>query len=426
MKRKFFLFLMVIILPFSLSSAIIKLNIDGPIDTITEEYISDNFVKLGEKKDLQLVIIEIDTPGGYDTSMRSIIKHIMNSPVPVAVFVSPKGARAASAGFFITISADIASMAPGTNMGAAHPVAVGGAKIEDTMKEKITNDAVSYAKSLAKNKNRNPELSEEAVRLSKSFTAEECYRNHLIEYIAEDTDDLLGQLEGKEVVMTNGKRVRLHLQKMVSIPMSGRQKFLRTITNPNLAYFLLIFGLLGLYLEFTHPGSIIPGVLGGISLLLAFLAFQVLPINYVGLLLILLSLGLFIAEIKVQGFGMLGIGGIISFLLGSIILINAPIPEMRPTMSIIITFSVCFGVIILFLTYKVFKAMRKRIETGEEGLCGETGTARTDIDSKSGKIFIHGEWWNAVSDDPIPAGSRVKVLSRDNFILKVKSINHQE
>lgn len=427
-KRKFFLFLISVILPLSLVPAVVKLNIDGPIDTITEEYIGDNFIKLGEKKDLQLIIIEIDTPGGYDTSMRNIIKHIMNSPVPVAVFVSPKGARAASAGFFITIAADIASMAPGTNMGAAHPVSITGTKIEDTMREKITNDAVSYAKSLAKSKNRNLELSEEAVRLSKSFTAEECFRNNLIEYIAENTDDLLTQLDSKEVVMTSGKKVRLRLQdkKVINIPMSGRQKFLRTITNPNLAYFLLIFGLLGLYLEFTHPGTIIPGVLGGISLLLAFLAFQILPINYVGLLLILLSLGFFIAEIKVQGFGMLGIGGIISFTLGSIILINAPIPEMRPTMSIIITFSVCFGLIILFLTFKVFKAMRRRIETGEEGLGGETGTARTDIDSRSGKIFIHGEWWNAVSDTPIPAGSKVEIVSRKNFVLKVRSIEDQK
>ena len=422
MNKWVIFFCLIAMAPWMLQSEIIELRIDGPIDTITEEYIRNNFDKLKNKEDLSLIVIEIDTPGGFDTSMRTIIKSIMNAPAPVAVYVAPKGARAASAGFFITIAADIASMAPGTNMGAASPVSISGQKIEETMKKKITNDAVSYAKSLAKSKNRNLELSEKAVRESKSFTAEECFKNRLIEYIAVDINDLISQLDGKEITMTDGKKFTLKLKgkPITLIPMSGRQKFLRTITNPNLAYFLLIFGLFGLYLEFTHPGIIIPGVLGGISLLLAFLAFQILPINYVGLLLILLSIGFFIAEIKVQGFGMLGIGGVISFLLGSIILINAPIPEMRPTMSIIITFSICFGLVILFLTYKVYKAMRRRTETGQEGLTGEIGIAKTEINRQSGKVFIHGEWWNAVSDEVIPAGARVEVISMNRFTLTVK------
>ncbi len=414
--------------PVFISSTIIKLKIDGPIDTITEEYISDYFEKMKGRKDLKLTVIEIDTPGGFDTSMRAIIKNILNSPVPVAVYVSPRGARAASAGFFITISADIASMAPGTNMGAASPVAISGQKIEETMKKKITNDAVSYAKALAKSKNRNMELSEKAVRESMSYTAEECFNSKLIEYIAEDIDHLIEQLEGREITLASGKKVRLQLkgERIETFSMSGRQKFLRTITNPNLAYFLLIFGLIGLYLEFTHPGIIIPGVLGGIFLLLAFLAFQILPINYVGLLLILLSIGFFIAEIKIQGFGMLGIGGVISFLLGSIMLINAPVPEMRPTMSIIITFSICFGLIILFLSFKVITAMKKKTVTGQEGLTGEIGIAKGDINRISGKVFAHGEWWNAVSDEDIPAGSKVKIVSVQEFTLKVKATNNQD
>lgn len=412
-------------MPLFLCSEVFKLRIEGPIDTITEEYVTDTFKKIRAEKNVSLIVIEVDTPGGFDTSMRSIIKEIMNAPAPVAVYVSPKGARAASAGFFITIAADIAAMAPGTNMGAAHPVSVTGSKIEDTMKEKITNDAVSYAKSLAKSKNRNLELSEKAVRKSESFTAEECLNNNLIEYIAEDIDDLLQKLDGKEITMVNNKKFILKLknEKIVTLEMSGRQKFLRTITNPNLAYFLLIFGLIGLYLEFTHPGTIIPGVLGGISLLLAFLAFQILPINYVGLLLILLSIGFFIAEIKIQGFGILGIGGIIAFLLGSIILINAPIPEMRPTMTIIIVFALSFGVVILFLTFKVIRAMRRKTETGEEGLAGEIGTAKTKINATSGKVFIHGEWWNATSEMEIPANIKVKIISMKNFTLKVEPIN---
>ena len=420
MKRILILSL-ILIFPLLLNSEIIKLKIKGPIDTITDEYIVNSFNEIKTKKNPKLVIIEIDTPGGFDTSMRIVIKQIMNSPVPVAVYVSPKGARAASAGFFITIAADIAVMASGTNMGAAHPVSVTGSKIEDTMKEKIINDAASYIKTLAKSRNRNLDLCEKAIRKSKSYTAEECLKNNLIDYIAKDINDLIEKLDNKEINMINNKKIVLKLkgEKIIPIEMSGRQKFLRTITNPNLAYFLLIFGLIGLYLEFTHAGAIIPGVIGGISLLLAFMAFQILPINYIGLFLILLSVGFFIAEIKIQGFGMFGIGGIISFLLGSIILINAPVPEMRPAMSIIITFTLIFGIMFLFLTYKVIKAMKRKTETGKEGLSGEIGVARTDINPYSGKVFVHGEWWNAFSEKEIPAGSKVKVESIEQFKLRV-------
>jgi membrane-bound serine protease (ClpP class) len=424
MKIKKCLILFMIFFPLVLSAKIYKLDINGPIETITEMFVVDSFRTIREAKDAKLVIIEMDTPGGFDTSMRAIIKEILNSPAPVAVYVSPKGARAASAGFFITISADIASMSPGTSTGAASPVSVTGAKIEGTMKKKITNDAVSYVKSIAKSRGRNIELAELAVSEAKSYPAEECLEKNLIEYIAEDVDDLLEQLEGKEVVMANGEKRVLNLsgEKIVTLDMSARQKFLKTITNPNLAYFLLIFGLLGLYLEFTHPGIIIPGVLGGICLLLAFLAFQVLPINYVGLLLILLAIGFFIAEIKIPGFGVFGIGGVVSFVLGSIMLINAPIPEMRPAMSIVITFALGVSLIFLFLTYKVYQSLRKKAETGQEGLTGEVGVAKTEITAASGKVFVHGEWWNAVSDETIPTGAKVKVESLENFILKVSLV----
>ena len=422
MKR--FTVLVLLLFPLLSSAAVLKLRIEGPIDTIAEEYAETGFRKAESIENLKLIILELDTPGGFDTSMRSIIKNILNAEAPVAVFVSPRGARAMSAGFFIAIASDIACMSPGTSTGAAHPVSVTGAKIEETMKEKITNDAVSYIKSLARTRNRNLEFSEKAVRDSEAFTAEESLRNNLIEFIAEDLADLLKQLDGKTIKRPDGGSVTLDLgsETVTELEMSWRQRFLRTITNPNLAYFLLIFGLIGLYLEFTHPGTIIPGVLGGISLLLAFLAFQILPINYVGLFLILLSIGFFIAEIKVQGFGMLGIGGVIAFLLGSIMLIDSPIPEMRPAMSIIIALTVSFGLVALFLTYKVIQAMRRKSETGQEGLCGEIGTARTDIDGRSGKVFIHGEWWKAVSDSKIPAGTRVEVLEIKSFTLKVRAL----
>ena len=420
MKKALLLFLLTI--PFWLRAEIYTLHFDGPIDSLLEEYAVNSFKEIRKASNARLVIIETDTPGGYDTSMRIIIKAMLNAEIPVVVYVSPRGARAASAGFFILLAADIAAMAPGTNTGAANPVSVTGSDIEKTMKEKITNDAASYIKTLARSHRRNMEMAEKAVRESQSYTAEECLKNGLIDLIAGNTKDLIGQLQGRTLALTNGHEITLNLQneKVIPLEMTERQKFLRTITNQNLAYFLLIFGLIGLFIEFTHPGVVIPGILGGISLLLAFLAFQILPINYVGLFLILLSIGFFIAEIKIQGFGMLGVGGIVSFVLGSIMLINSPIPEMRPAMPIILTFALCFGCIFLFLTFKVIQAMKRRKETGREGIIGESGVAKTDVDNHQGKVFVHGEWWNAVADGLIPAGSRIQVEAVENLLLKVK------
>ncbi len=420
MKKVLVLFLLV--LPFCLGAEIYALRFSGPVDPLLEEYAVSSLGEIGRRGDARLIVIEMDTPGGFDTSMRTIIKAMLNTGVPIAVLVAPKGGRAASAGFFILLAGDIAAMAPGTNTGAAHPVSVTGSDIEKTMREKITNDAVSYVKALARNRGRSEELAEKAVSESRSYTAEECLKGGLIDLIAADTRELAGKLQGRTISLANGKTITLDLQgeKIVMMEMSERQKFLRTITNPNLAYFLLIFGLIGLFIEFTHPGGVLPGILGGISLLLAFLAFQVLPINYVGLFLILLSIGFFVAEIKVQGFGVLGIGGIVSFVLGSVMLIKSPIPEMRPAMPMIITFAVCFACIFLFLTWKVFQAMKRRSETGAEGLIGEIGVAKTDIDSRQGKVFVHGEWWNAIAEGPIPAGSRVRVEAVENLVIKVK------
>jgi membrane-bound serine protease (ClpP class) len=414
--------LVLLLLPFWLRGDIYVLRIDGPIDSLLEEYVLRSYDTIKKSGNAGLVVIEMDTPGGYDTSMRSIIKAMLNADVPSVVYVSPQGARAASAGFFILLAADVAAMAPGTNTGAAHPVSVSGSDIEKTMKEKVTNDAAAYIKTLAKNRQRNPELAEKAVRDSQSYTAEECLKNQLIDLVVPSRAELLKRIHGRTLTLQNGRRITLDVlsAEIVQLTMSERQRFLRTITNPSLAYFLLIFGLIGLYIEFTHPGTAIPGILGGISLLLAFLAFQILPINYVGLFLILLSIGFFIAEIKVQGFGMLGVGGIASFILGSMMLINSPIPEMRPAMSLIISFALSFGFIFLFLTYKVFQAMKRKMETGSEGLVGESGVAKTDVDGRSGKVFVHGEWWNAISDTAIPAGSRVEVVAVNNLLLKVK------
>lgn len=420
MKKALAAFLL--LFPLWLGADIYALRLEGPVDPLMEEYATDSLREIQRRGDARLVVVEMDTPGGFDTSMRAIIKAMLNSGLPVAVLVSPKGARAASAGFFILMAADVAAMAPGTNTGAAHPVSVTGSDIEKTMREKVTNDAASYVKSLARSRGRDEGMAEKAVRESRSYTAEECLQGGLIDLVAADVADLVARLDGRAVTLSGGRQVVLDLrgQRVVPLPMSERQKFLRTITNPNLAYFLLIFGLVGLYLEFTHPGVALPGILGGISLLLAFLAFQVLPINYVGLLLILLSIGFFVAEIKVQGFGILGVGGIVSFILGSIMLIDSPIPEMRPAMPMIVTFAVCFACILLFLTWKVFRAMRRRKETGSEGLVGEAGVARTDVDLRGGKVFVHGEWWNAVAEEPVRAGEPVIVAAVENLRLKVK------
>ena len=406
----------------SIYSEIYNLEINGPIDSISEEYITDSYEYIKNSGNGELIIISIDTPGGFSTSMRTIIKTILNSEIPTAVYVSPSGARAASAGFLITISAHIAVMAPGTNMGAAHPVSVMGKDIDEVMEKKITNDAVSYIRSIAKSRGRNEKLSEKAVRDSSSFTAEECLNGNLIDMVAENIEEIIKRAEGMEIVLSDGRKAILNItdKTINKIEMTMRQRFLRTITNPNLAYFLLIIGLAGLYIEFTHPGVIIPGVLGGIALLLAFLAFQILPVNYTGLFLILLAIGFFIAEIKIQGFGILGIGGIISFVLGSIMLLNSPIPELRPALTTIITASAVFGTIFLFLAYKIISVSSRKTETGAEGMVGERGKTRSQVNQTSGKIFIKGEIWNAVSEETIGSGEIVEILSVDNLILKVK------
>lgn len=408
--------------PMAVTANVYHIAIQGPIDSISAEYIIDSMAGIREKADADLVVIEMDTPGGLDSAMRTIIKEMLQSPAPVAVFVYPQGARAASAGFFITVAADIAAMAPGTNMGAASPVSALGQKLDETMKAKITNDAVSYIRSLARNRGRDEDMAARAVTESLSYTVDECLAGRLADLSAENLEDLLQKLEGRNITTVRGDTVTLNLEnaRIIFLKMSWRQRFLRTITNPNLAYFLLIFGLIGLYLEFTHAGAVIPGVIGGISLLLAFMAFQILPINYVGLLLILLAIGLFLAEIKVQGFGILGLGGAVAFFLGSVILISSPIPEMRPTMSLIVLLTVSFAGIILFLTYKVFQSMKRRVDTGQEGLAGEIGTARTRVTPEGGRVFVHGEWWNATADIPIDAGTEVEVLQMEGFRLKVK------
>jgi membrane-bound serine protease (ClpP class) len=304
-------------------------------------------------------------------------------------------------------------MAPGTNTGAAHPVGISitGQAMDKTMEEKVTQDAASYIKTLAEKRGRNVQAAEDAVRKSLSYTEAEALEKGLIDQVAASEQEIIDHFDGRPVKRFDGKTVDLRLkgEPIIDLPMSARQKFLLTISNPNLAYILLMLGLLGLYFEFAHPGAILPGVLGAISLLLAIFSFQILPINYVALILILLAIGLFILEVKVQSYGILGIGGVIAMVIGSVMLINSPIPELQPSLTIIIPMAVGLSLIFLFLLYLVVRAHSRKAYTGKEGLVGEVGIAQTELNPE-GKVFVHGELWNAESSESIPKGSKVRVV----------------
>ncbi len=412
MKKFILICLLIVLIPLAGYSTIIKITIDAPIHPVTSEYIR-NAIDKAEDDNASLIIMVLNTPGGLDSSMREIIERILSSDVPIAAYVSPNGARAASAGFFISIACDLFVMAPGTNTGAAHPVGVSitGQQMDETMADKVTNDAVSYIKSIAEKRGRNMKMAEDAVRESSSYTETEALEGNLIDLIAQDVTDIIDFFDGKTIKRFDGEEQLLELrgEQVVELPMTARQKFLLTISNPNLAYILLMLGLLGLYFEFSNPGAILPGVLGGISLLLAIFSFQILPINYVGLILILLAIGLFILEIKVQSYGILSAGGIIAMVIGSIMLIDAPIPELRPSLKFIIPVAVGLSLIFLFLIFITVRALANRVHTGKEGLIGEIGVAQSDL-APGGKVFVHGELWNAEADQEISKGEEVQVV----------------
>ena len=412
MKKFISICILITLLPLAAFSTILKITIDAPIHPVTSEYIR-NAIDKAETDNVRMVIMVLNTPGGLDSSMREIIERILSSEVPIVAYVSPNGARAASAGFFISIACDLFVMAPGTNTGAAHPVGVSitGQQMDETMADKVTNDAVSYIKSIAEKRGRNSKMAEDAVRESSSYTETECLEGKLIDLIAQDVADIIDSFDGKTITRFDGEEHLLELrgEQVIELPMSARQKFLLTISNPNLAYILLMLGLLGLYFEFSNPGAILPGVLGGISLLLAIFSFQILPINYVGLILILLAIGLFILEIKVQSYGILSVGGIIAMVIGSIMLIDAPIPELRPSLKFIIPVAVGLSLIFLFLIFLAVRALANKVHTGKEGMVGEIGIAQSDLTPK-GKVFVHGELWNAEADQEISEGEDVRVV----------------
>lgn len=414
------LFLLVLV-PSFCGASILRITVSAPIHPITSEYIVQT-IRGAEATNARLIIMAINTPGGLDTSMREIIEAIVNSKVPVAAYVSPSGARSASAGFFIGIACDIYAMAPGTNTGAAHPVGISitGQSMDKTMEEKVTNDAASYIKTLAEKRGRNVQMAEDAVRKSLSYTEQEALKGGLIDLVAKSDKDIIDFLDGRSLKRFSGDVVTLSLkdEEVIDRPMTFRQSFLLTISNPNLAYILLMIGLLGLYFEFAHPGAILPGVVGGISLLLAIFSFQILPINYVGLLLIVLAVALFILEVKVHSYGLLSLGGVVSMVIGSMMLIDSPVPELRPSLRVIIPVAVGISLVCIFLVTLVVKAHARRAVTGREGMIGEVGTARTDL-SPSGKVFVHGELWEAESNQPVRMGEKVIVVEVEKS-LKIK------
>ena len=371
------------------------------------------------------MIILLDTPGGLDTAMRDIAKSILNAPLPVIVYVYPSGARAASAGVIIAQAAHIAAMAPGTNIGAAHPVAIGiggSGEMDKTMSKKVENDAAAYARSIARTRGRSEEWVEKAVRKSESITADEALKLKVIDVVAQDIEKLLAAIDQKEVTVAGQKRKISTTGAVLNTKKMGtRQGILAAISNPNIAYLLLLIGLAGLYFEFSTPGAILPGVIGGISLLLAFFGLSTLPVSYTGILLILFSIVLFIAEIKIMSHGMLTVGGVISLALGSFMLFDTPEPALRISLQVLLpAVLVASGFFIIVILLAVKAQMRKHY-SGTEAMIEGQGEAQTAIDGE-GKVFFQGEYWTAESDQFIPAGAKVRIKKVEGLKLIVEEI----
>jgi membrane-bound serine protease (ClpP class) len=393
-------------------------KIQATINPTIAEFITSSIQKSASAGD-EAIIIELDTPGGLDTAMRDIVKVLLNPPLPVVVYVHPSGGRAASAGTLITMAANIAAMTPGTNIGAAHPVNIGGTEVSKEMIEKVTNDAVAYIKGLAEKRGRNVEWAEKAVRESASIPAEEALKLNVIDILATDLDDLLKQLDGRKVVTAKGEvTISTKGARTVIEEMGLGRKILNAISDPNVAYILMMLGLYGLFFELANPGAIFPGVIGAICLILAFYAFQTIPVNYAGVLLILLAIVLFIAEAMVTSYGILAMGGIVAMFLGSLMLFESPLPYLRASMQVIIpTVLVTAGLFIVAITFAV-RAQFRRAVTGAEDMIGQIGEAKSRI-APSGKVFVAGEYWNAESEDVIEEGEKIKVTAIEGMKLKV-------
>lgn len=393
---------------------------DGIINPVSSELFTTAITQ-AEQAGAEALIIQLDTPGGLDTSMRDIIKAMVASEIPIVVYVAPSGGRAGSAGVFITLAAHLAAMAPGTNIGAAHPVAMGG-EMDEEMKKKVTNDAAAYIRSLAERRGRNAEWAEKAVRESVSITEQEAVKLNIVDLVADDLSDLLKKIDGRTVATSRGKQtLSTENAEVVKNPISLRLRILKAISDPNVAYILMLVGITGLIAELYSPGAIFPGVVGAISLILAFYSFQTLPINDAGLLLILLAVVLFVAEAFVPSFGLLGLGGITALLFGSLMLMDTDLPALRISPAVI--FSTVAVILLFSLVFirAAWRAQRGGTVTGKEGMVGEIGVAIADL-APRGMVRVHGEIWQAEGDEPIAKGEEVAVMEVIGLKLRVRKI----
>jgi membrane-bound serine protease (ClpP class) len=402
---------------FAASRQVNVIRVESVISSSAAEYIVAA-IKQAEKDKVAALVIELDTPGGLDTAMRAIIKEMLAAERPIVVYVAPSGARAASAGAFITLAAHIAAMAPGTNIGAAAPVAMGG-QMDKTMEKKVTNDAAAYIRTIAEKRGRPIDLAEEWVRKATAKTETEALKAKLIDVVSPKLEDLLQAIDGRVVTTAAGKvKIETKDATVTRGEMNLREKILKIIADPTIAYFLLLLGLAGLYFEFSTPGAVLPGALGGISLILALYAFQQLPINYAGVLLILLAVVMFIAEIKIVSHGVLTLGGIAAMILGSVMLIDSPIPDMRIPLTTIIVTALAMAGFFMFIVGTAARALWSRPTTGQEGLLGEVGVVRSRL-APRGQVFVRGELWNAEAESPVEAGESVRVAKIEGLTLRV-------
>jgi membrane-bound serine protease (ClpP class) len=390
----------------------------GVINPVASEYLAKG-LEQARTKGAQALVLQLDTPGGLDTSMRLMVKAILSSPIPVVVYVAPEGSRAASAGVFITLAAHVAAMAPGTNIGAAHPVALGGGKMGKTMLEKVENDAAAYIRSLAERRGRNADWAEEAVRKSVSIQASEAVEKRVVDLMAASLEELLSAIDGRELqaagrtvtLATNGAPVE-------TISMTAKQRFLSVLSHPTVVYLLMLLGFYGLFFELSTPGAILPGVIGGIAIILAAYALQLMPVNWAGLALMALALILFLLEIKVPSHGALTLGGIVAFVLGSLMLFESPAPFFRVSLTIIIPAALATAGFFFFLVGKGVRVHALKVTTGREGLLGAGGTVREWADGR-GTVVVHGEIWKAESPTALEPGQAVRVTGMDGLKLTV-------
>ena len=404
---------------------VLLMEITGAITRVTDIRVTDAIARaedeLATGKDVQLIVFTMDTPGGYTSATGEICRSILNSPVPVCVYVAPSGSRAGSAGVYITYASHIAAMAPSTNIGAAHPVSGEGKDIDSIMNEKVTNDAVAQIKAAAERRGRNVEWAEQAVRESKSITNREALEMHVVDINARDLDDLFDQINGRTVDLPSGKReVHTHNAIVERVESTFVQRVLQVLSDPNIVFILFSIGGLGIVLELYHPGAILPGVVGAISLILAFFASYVLPINYAGVALILLAVVLFIAEIKITSAGLLTIGGLVSLFLGGLMLVDTVDPNLQVSKSVLFAVVTCVGVCVAFVMWFVVKAMKNRPFTGQEGMVGKTAEIRSN-----GMVYVDGALWHVESNEALTPGMKVEVIGVDKLKLVVRKTDIQ-